>query len=122
VRRQLLAGRLPTAAVPEGSNTTLGVVATDATLTKAQANRLAQMAQDGLARALYPVHTPLDGDTLFTLATGRHSAPVDPGWLGALGAEAVAQAVLRAAAVSRGDARFPGIEDLRLLKSQSRTI
>ena len=53
------------------ANTTLVVVATDATLTKAQAKRLAVMAQDGLARAIYPVHTPLDGDIVFAAATGR---------------------------------------------------
>ena len=57
-----------------GENTTLAVVATDATLTKAQANRLAVMAQDGLARAIYPVHTPLDGDVVFAAATGAQAA------------------------------------------------
>src|SRR5262249_57471643 len=54
-----------------GANTTLVVVATDAILTKAQANRLAVMAQTGMSRAIYPVHSPLDGDTLFAAATGR---------------------------------------------------
>lgn len=54
-----------------GASTTLAVVATDAALTKAQARRLAVMAQDGLARAIHPVHTPLDGDAVFAVATGR---------------------------------------------------
>jgi L-aminopeptidase/D-esterase-like protein len=54
-----------------GASTTLAVVATDAVLTKAQARRLAVMAQDGLARAIHPVHTPLDGDVVFAVATGR---------------------------------------------------
>src|SRR5262249_57094850 len=54
-----------------GANTTLVVVATDAILTKAQANRLAVIAQTGMARAIYPVHSPLDGDTLFAAATSR---------------------------------------------------
>lgn len=57
--------------LPERANTTLVVVATDLALTKAQAGRVAIMAQDGLARALRPVHSPLDGDTVFMLATGR---------------------------------------------------
>ncbi|WP_375410417.1 P1 family peptidase [uncultured Methylobacterium sp.] len=60
----------PRKGVP-GANTTLAVVATDALLTKAQARRLAVMAQDGLARAIHPVHTPLDGDVVFAVATGR---------------------------------------------------
>ncbi|MBX9934906.1 MAG: P1 family peptidase [Methylobacterium sp.] len=59
----------PRKALP-GANTTLAVVATDACLTKAQARRLAVMAQDGLARAIHPVHTPLDGDIVFAVATG----------------------------------------------------
>ena len=52
-------------------NTTIALVATDATLTKAQAHRLAMVAHDGLARAIYPVHTPLDGDTVFAASTGK---------------------------------------------------
>ena len=58
-------------------NTTIALVATDATLTKAQAKRLAMMAHDGLARAIYPVHTPLDGDIVFAASTGKQPAP-DP--------------------------------------------
>ena len=57
-----------------GEHTTLVVVATDAVLTKAQANRLAVMAQSGMSRALYPVHTPLDGDVVFAASTGRRAA------------------------------------------------
>ena len=52
-------------------NTTIALVATDAILTKAQAKRLAVVAHDGLARAIYPVHTPLDGDIVFAAATGK---------------------------------------------------
>ena len=55
-------------------NTTIAVIATDAQLSKAQSNRLAVMAQDGFARAIYPVHTPLDGDVVFAAATGRQAA------------------------------------------------
>ena len=81
-----------------GENTTLVVVATDATLTKAQTQRLAVMAQDGLARALRPVHTPLDGDIVFAAATGAR-ALADPilalAELGALAADVVARAIAR---------------------------
>jgi D-aminopeptidase len=81
-----------------GANTTLVVVATDAVLTKAQANRLAVMAQTGMARAIYPVHSPLDGDTLFAAATGRRPL-ADPVFalaqLGALAANVVARAIAR---------------------------
>jgi D-aminopeptidase len=80
-------------------STTLCVVATDATLTKAQAKRLAIMAQSGLARAIYPVHTPLDGDVVFAAATGRAPLP-DPllglAELGTVAANVVARAVARA--------------------------
>ena len=65
----LLRGELP-APLQVGMATTIGVVATDAVLTKAQANKVAQMAHDGLARSINPVHTMTDGDTLFALATG----------------------------------------------------
>ena len=81
------------------TNTTLAVVATDAALTKAQAKRLAVMAQDGLSRAIYPVHTPLDGDIVFAAATGARPLgnPLqDLTELGALAANVLARAVARA--------------------------
>lgn len=74
-------------------NTVIGVVATNAGLTKAQANKVAQMAQDGIARTVQPAHTMFDGDTIFVLSTGRRNAPVT--LVGALAAEAVAQAIVR---------------------------
>ena len=82
-----------------GANTTLVVVATDAILTKAEAKRIAVMAQTGLARAIYPVHTPLDGDVLFAAATGK-KALSEP-WhaiarLGAIAANVTARAIARA--------------------------
>jgi L-aminopeptidase/D-esterase-like protein len=81
------------------TSTTLVVVATDAVLSKAQAKRFAVMAQTGLARAIYPVHTPLDGDVLFTASTGR-KALADPlvalSQLGAIAANVVARAIARA--------------------------
>ena len=81
------------------TSTTLAVVATDAALTKTQAKRLAVMAQSGLARAIYPVHTPLDGDVVFAAATGARPL-ADPlhalSELGTLAANALARAVARA--------------------------
>jgi D-aminopeptidase len=94
----------PEALVPHvkgtaGTNTTLVVVATDAILTKAEAKRFAVMAQTGVARAIYPVHTPLDGDVLFTAATGQKPLP-DPlrtlTQLGALAANVTSRAIARA--------------------------
>jgi D-aminopeptidase len=80
------------------ASTTLVVVATDATLTKAQAKRLAVMAQSGLSRAVYPVHTPLDGDVMFAVSTARRPLG-DPllalTELGALAANVVARAIAR---------------------------
>ena len=76
-----------------GRNTTIGVVATDATLTKAQAKRLATCAHDGLARTIRPVHTQMDGDTVFALATGRVDADVNPIQLCAAAAEVMARAI-----------------------------
>jgi L-aminopeptidase/D-esterase-like protein len=79
-------------------NTTIALVATDATLTKAQAKRLAIVAHDGLARAIYPVHTPLDGDTVFAASTGKRLL-ADPIYgfaeIGALAANVLARAVAR---------------------------
>ena len=92
-------------------NTTLVVVATDATLTKAQANRLAVMAQSGLSRAIYPVHSPLDGDVVFAASTGRRPLADALHGLTALGtlaanvvARAIARGVYEARALSVPDA------------------
>lgn len=84
----------PWVASSEGQHTTLAVVATDARLTKAEATKVAQMAQDALARTIRPVHTPFDGDTVFVLATGRRASPgVLP--LGAIAADVLARAIER---------------------------
>lgn len=81
-----------------GENTTIAVIATDAKLSKAQCNRLAVMAQDGFARAIYPVHTPLDGDVVFSAATGRKKL-ADPHYglaeLGMVAANVMARAIAR---------------------------
>jgi L-aminopeptidase/D-esterase-like protein len=76
------------------NQTAIGVVATNARLTKEGANKVAQMAHDGLARAVRPAHTPFDGDTLFALATGQKQADVN--LVGAFAAEVVAEAIVRA--------------------------
>ena len=75
-------------------NTVIGAVATNGQLTKAQAQKVAQMAHDGIARAVNPAHTMFDGDTLFALATGE--IPADPTLVGAYAAEMVAKAIRRA--------------------------
>lgn len=95
-----------------GAATTIGVVATDVALTKAQASKVAQMAHDGLARTINPVHTAYDGDTIFALATGRSSKPANVTLIGALAAEAMAQAVLRAVRAARGIAGLPSATEL----------
>lgn len=77
------------------SNTTIAVVATDATLTKAEATRMAIAAHDGIARAIVPAHTPFDGDLVFACSTARHD-PTDPLQLGHAGAECLARAIARA--------------------------
>ena len=100
-RRALLAGE-PPQRVATAAHTSIGVVATDAVLTKAQASRLATAAHDGLARATIPSHTMLDGDTLFALGTGASGRPAEMVLLSALAAEAVAIATVRAVRAARG--------------------
>ena len=87
-----------TGALSTGGNTTIGVLATDAVLSKSQAHRLAQMGHNGLAQTIRPVHTPWDGDTLFALATGKSGVPADMMLLSTLATEVTALAVLSAVA------------------------
>ena len=84
-------------------NTTIAVVATNAALTKAEANKIAQMAHDGLARVIRPAHTMFDGDTIFTLSTGIQSVRRDPATtaqhisaIGAAAADTLARAIIKA--------------------------
>jgi len=97
----------------EMENTTIGVVATNARLTKAQALRVAIMAQDGLARAIFPSHTPGDGDTLFVLATGGLDEAPNVSRIGSLGAEAVSDAILNAVLKAQGLPTFPAVSDIK---------
>ena len=95
------------------TNTTLGVVATDAALSREEVRKLAQMAHDGLALAIRPVHTMWDGDTLFALATGKAGVPAaDVSVLGALAAQAVALASVRAIAQATPLAGLPSARSL----------
>ncbi len=93
------------AAVP--SNTVIGVIATNARLTKAGATKVAQMAQDGLARAIRPAHTMFDGDTIFALATGEQEADVS--MVGAFAAEVMAEAIVRAVRAAASAGGLPGL-------------
>ena len=106
--------RRPSAPPPPrpAENTTIGVVATNAVLTKAQAQKVAQMAHDGFARAISPAHTPSDGDTIFALATGAHPGDANVGLIGALAAEVMADAILRAASQATGLPGYPAARDL----------
>jgi L-aminopeptidase/D-esterase-like protein len=114
-RQALLHGELPTS-VLAGANTTIGVIATDAVITKAQASRLATMAHDGLARSINPVHTSSDGDTLFALGTGHAGRSPGMMLLGTLAAEVTALAVVRAVraaqSVTVGKLHLPAAMDM----------
>jgi L-aminopeptidase/D-esterase-like protein len=98
-------------AIAAAQNTTLAVIATDARLSKAEANKLAQMAQDGLARAICPVHTPFDGDTVFALATGQRTGPA-LAILGAIAADVLAQAIERSVLEATSAGGLPAARDL----------
>ena len=102
----------PPAGLLAGTATTIGVIATDAVLTKAQAQKVAQMAHDGLARAINPIHTMFDGDTIFALSTGKSGKTGNPTLIGVLAAEVMAIAVVRAARAARGIEGYPAAADL----------
>ena len=121
--------RLPPIPVPKPEpiqNTTIGVVATDAVLTKPQAHKVAQMAHDGMARAIRPAHSMFDGDTLFCLATGEKKLPEAPGtfispWaqslieVGHAAADCVSRAIIHSVLSAKslaGMTAFCDLEDL----------
>lgn len=110
--RVLLRQGLPTPIAP-GQNTTIGVVATNATFTKTQASLIARMAHDGFARAIVPSHTPSDGDTIFALATGKSTTAVDVGLVGALAADVMAQAIVNAVRAAEPLPSLPSASSLR---------
>ena len=114
-RRALLRGAGPKPFLA-GTNTSIGVIATDAVISKVQATKLAQMAHDGLARSINPVHTMSDGDTLFMLGTGRAGKSIGMMVLGTMVAEATARAVVQAVrqaqSVRIGKSYWPAMRDL----------
>jgi L-aminopeptidase/D-esterase-like protein len=95
-----------------GENTTIGLVATNAKLTKADAHRMAIMADDGFARAIFPSHTMGDGDTVFSLATGTWTGETNITQIGALAADVLATAIVRAATEATGLPNLPAVRDL----------
>ncbi len=109
--RQLVREGIPRAAMP-GGNTVIGVVATNAQLSQAEATKVARMAHDGIARTVSPAHTPADGDTIFALATGALEDDADLLTVGALAADVVAEAILRAVRSAEGLEGLPSVSDL----------
>ena len=93
-----------------GESTTLGIAATNARLSKPQVNKVAQMAHDGLARAIYPVHTTVDGDLVFAASTGMVEATPDV--VGAWGARVLEEAIVRAVLAAEGVPSLPTAKDL----------
>jgi len=118
-RTVLRTGAQTTRARP-GENTTIGVVATNAKLTKAQTSRMALMADDGLARALFPSHTLGDGDTVFALATGGWNGNADVSNVGALAADMMAEAIVRAAVMAKRSGGLPAASDIGTVPARFR--
>lgn len=113
VRKLLRTGAVGRRAQPRaGENTTIGLVATNARLSKTDVNRVALMADDGFARAINPSHTTGDGDTVFALATGRWDGEVSASVIGALAAEALAEAIVRAVSKAESLAGVPSAREL----------
>jgi L-aminopeptidase/D-esterase-like protein len=110
IMQALRSGRSGTS--PIGQNTTIGVVATNARFDKTQMTKIAEMAHDGLARAINPTHTPSDGDTLFAMSTGTSNATPNLTTIGALAAEAVSEAILRAVMKAKSVPGFPSVSDI----------
>jgi L-aminopeptidase/D-esterase-like protein len=106
----VMQGSAGSVAPGSASSTVIGIVASNAQLTKEQANKVAQMAQDGIARAVRPAHTMFDGDTLFALATGGRAADVN--LVGAMAAEVVAEAIVRAVKGAQSAGGLPAHTDL----------
>ena len=97
-------------------NTTIGIIATNASLTKDEVNKIAQMGHDGFARAIVPVHTMFDGDTIFALSTDKIKTDIDVNVIGALGVEAMEEAIIRAIQHAKGVGNIPSASDLKSAK------
>jgi L-aminopeptidase/D-esterase-like protein len=113
----VMAGMIGKTALNLAANTVIGVVATNGRLTKEEANKVAQMAQDGIARTVRPAHTMFDGDTLFALATGEKKADVN--LVGAYAAEAVTQAIVRGVQAAESAGGLPAWRDLKRENSEA---
>ncbi len=110
--RLLLRSGGPSQTPRPGENTTIGLVATNARLSKAEVHRMALMADDGFARAIFPAHTMGDGDTVFSLATGTWTGQANITQIGALAADVMARAIVRAATEATGLPNIPAARDL----------
>jgi L-aminopeptidase/D-esterase-like protein len=120
-RTLLRDGSLLRAVAPRAvENTTIAVVATNARFTKTEVNRIALMADDGLVRAINPAHTIGDGDTVFALATGRWPGEADASIVGALAAEALSEAIVRAAAQAASLGGLPSARELGTVPARFR--
>jgi L-aminopeptidase/D-esterase-like protein len=117
VRKLLRGGEIGTRP-RAGENTTIGLVATNARLSKNDINRVALMADDGFARAINPSHTAGDGDTVFALATGRWTGDANVTLVGALAAEAMADAIVRAATQATSSNGLPAARDLNTVPAR----
>ncbi len=118
VMKLMREGKLPQQQPQRAENTTIGAVAVNVQMTKAQITKVAQMAADGHALSIRPVHTPADGDTIFALATGRLKLKDDQlqmllGMIGALAADVMAQAVVASVLHAKGSPEAPSASDLR---------
>jgi L-aminopeptidase/D-esterase-like protein len=119
IRKLLRSGGLDKSAAPRaGENTTIAVVATNARLTKTEINRVALMADDGFARAINPSHTMGDGDTVFALATGRWNGQANVSVIGALAADALAEAIVRAVSKAESIEGIPSAKALGTVPSR----
>ncbi|HYR92012.1 MAG TPA: P1 family peptidase [Terriglobia bacterium] len=96
-----------------GRNTTIGVVATNTPFNKVEMRKIAEMAHDGMARAINPIHTMVDGDTIFAMSTGTSTVRADISAIGALAAEAVSEAIIRAVKKAKSVPGFPSYSDIR---------
>ena len=96
----------------ETTNTTIGVIATNVAFSKTQLKKIAQMGHDGMARSINPVHTPWDGDTIFAISTGDNPTAVDVGHIGALAAEVVSRAILRAVQRAKSIPGYPSAQEV----------
>jgi L-aminopeptidase/D-esterase-like protein len=96
-----------------GENTTIGVIATNARFDKTQMTKIAEMAHDGMARVINPTHTPADGDTLFAVSTGTSTVAANHGAIGALAAEVISEAILRAVMKAKSVAGIMSYSDVK---------